>query len=602
MEIQKLIEIANSVHREDIIAELKSLENRLKAPNKEIVMPLVGEFSSGKTSLINALLEDSNLETASKATTATIFEIYFGKEKSYAEVVDGEKVELFEKVEDIKNDEVAERELVRVYDTSNKIPDSTILVDTPGLSSNDSQHKIALTGYLPKSDAILLVTDVNQQITKSLVDFVEDFKLSNKPIYLVINKCDTKTEGEVQSVKKYIADNIKISIDDMVCVSATKGNLEELYHLLDKVQKNKNEIVNNAICYRIEGIKRNLSVYIKDLLTNISSSSSLQDMIDDQQFHLRKINDNIDTLIRDAERKVEDITDNCKRTFSNHISDKLEAIVVNQGRDIDANIYSSVNQTSGIMLQNYSKDIVSVLKNLARDRKSQINAVPLQGLEALDFSDTIMSFDYDYNMDLSSMGHQYDKRIGYGTLALAAAATIYFSGGTAVLAGGMKTVVKEEGGVIKAVKKVGGDVIKSQLGIKGNSTQEDKEKKEPTELEKLSEKYNQTLTNLQNNEKVRGVIETSVGWITDGVLGKPQRKKAVREYVEGYLIPEFSNHLESRKSDIIRSVSDLLREEVRNSTQHMEEEIRNLKAQQENEIEVYNERVKVLNEYIKILQ
>lgn len=388
----------------------------------------------------------------------------------------------------------------------------------------------------------------------------------------------------------------------MVCVSATKGNLEELYHLLDKVQKNKNEIVNNAICYRIEGIKRNLSVYIKDLLTNISSSSSLQDMIDDQQFHLRKINDNIDTLIRDAERKVEDITDNCKRTFSNHISDKLEAIVVNQGRDIDANIYSSVNQTSGIMLQNYSKDIVSVLKNLARDRKSQINAVPLQGLEALDFSDTIMSFDYDYNMDLSSMGHQYDKRIGYGTLALAAAATIYFSGGTAVLAGGMKTVVKEEGGVIKAVKKVGGDVIKSQLGIKGNSTQEDKEKKEPTELEKLSEKYNQTLTNLQNNEKVRGVIETSVGWITDGVLGKPQRKKAVREYVEGYLIPEFSNHLESRKSDIIRSVSDLLREEVRNSTQHMEEEIRNLKAQQENEIEVYNERVKVLNEYIKILQ
>lgn len=592
MEIQKLIEIANSVNREDIIAELKSLENRLNAPNKEIVIPLVGEFSSGKTSLINALLEDSNLETASKATTATIFEIYFGKEKSYAEVVDGEKVELFEKVEDIKNDEVAERELVRVYDTSNKIPDSTILVDTPGLSSNDPQHKIALTGYLPKSDAILLVTDVNQQITKSLVDFVEDFKLSNKPIYLVINKCDTKTEEEVQSVKKYIADNIKISIDDMVCVSATKGNLEELYHLLDKVQKNKNEIVNNAICYRIEGIKRNLSVYIKDLLTNVSSSSSLQDMIDDQQFHLRKINDNIDSLVKDAERKVEDITDNCKRAFSNHISDKLETIVANQGRDIDANIYSSVNQTSGIMLQNYSKDIVSTLKNLARDRKSQVDAVPLQGLEALDFSDTIMSFDYDYNMDLSSMGHQYDKGIGYGALVTAAAATIYFSGGTAVLAGGMKTVVKQ----------VGGNIITSQLGIKGNSTENGKDEKEPTQEEILREKYNQRLADLQNNEKVRGFIETSVGWITDKALGKPQRKKAVREYVEGYLIPEFSNHLENRKSDIIRSVSDLLREEVRNSTQHMEDEIRNLKAQQENEKEVYNQRIQDLETYIKILQ
>lgn len=590
MEIQKIIEIANSVHRDDIVAELKSLENRLNAPNKEIVMPLVGEFSSGKTSLINALLEGSNLETASKATTATIFEIYFGKEKSYAEVVDGDVVEVFEKIEDIKNDEVSERELVRVFDTSTKVPSSTILVDTPGLSSSDPKHKIALTNYLPQSDAILLVTDVNQQITKSLTDFVENFKLSNKPIYLVINKCDTKTKEEVENVKRYIAENIKISIEDMVCVSATTGGLDEFYHLIDKIQQNKNEIVNKAIDARVQSVKENLLLYINDLIKNMSSSSSLEDIIDDQQFDLRKINNNIDSLIKDAERRVDDVTDTCKRDFSSSVSSKLESIVANQSRDgIDANVYSVVNQTSGIMLQNYSKDIVSVLKNLARDRKSQVDAVPLQGLEALDFSDTIMSFDYDYNMDLSSMGHKYDKQIGYGALTLAAVATVYFAGGATVLAGGTKTVIKE----------VGGNIIKSQLGIKGSSTEEGKEL---TQEEKLRDKYNQKLADLQNNEKVRGAIETSVGWITDQALGKPQRKKAVREYVEGYLIPEFSNHLESRKSDILRSVSDLLREEVRNSTQHMEEEIRNLKAQQENEVEAYNERVKVLNEYIKILQ
>lgn len=590
MEIQKIIEIANSVHRDDIVAELKSLENRLNAPNKEIVMPLVGEFSSGKTSLINALLEGSNLETASKATTATIFEIYFGKEKSYAEVVDGDVVEVFEKIEDIKNDEVSERELVRVFDTSTKVPSSTILVDTPGLSSSDPKHKIALTNYLPQSDAILLVTDVNQQITKSLTDFVESFKLSNKPIYLVINKCDTKTKEEVENVKRYIAENIKISIEDMVCVSATTGGLDEFYHLIDKIQQNKNEIVNKAIDARVQSVKENLLLYINDLIKNMSSSSSLEDIIDDQQFNLRKINNNIDSLIKDAERRVDDVTDTCKRDFSSSVSSKLESIVANQSRDgIDANVYSVVNQTSGIMLQNYSKDIVSVLKNLARDRKSQVDAVPLQGLEALDFSDTIMSFDYDYNMDLSSIGHKYDKQIGYGALTLAAVATVYFAGGATVLAGGTKTVIKE----------VGGNIIKSQLGIKGSSTEEGKEL---TQEEKLRDKYNQKLADLQNNEKVRGAIETSVGWITDQALGKPQRKKAVREYVEGYLIPEFSNHLESRKSDILRSISDLLREEVRNSTQHMEEEIRNLKAQQENEVEAYNERVKVLNEYIKILQ
>lgn len=109
MEILKLIEIANNLNREDIVGELNAIKSRLDAPDKQIILPLVGEFSSGKTSIINALTDSKKLETASKATTATIFEIYFGQESTYAEVEEDDFVEKFENIEDIKNDSVSEK-------------------------------------------------------------------------------------------------------------------------------------------------------------------------------------------------------------------------------------------------------------------------------------------------------------------------------------------------------------------------------------------------------------------------------------------------------------------------------------------------------------
>lgn len=594
-DINKLIEISNDLNRIDILNDLKIIRERLEKKNKEIILPLVGEFSSGKTSLINALTDNKKLETSSKATTATIFEIYFGKSQSYAEVLDGENIEIIENIEEIKNESVSEKKLVRIYDTSTRVPESTILVDTPGLSSSDPRHKLALTSYLPKSDAILLVIDINQQITKSLVDFVETSKLSRKPIYLIINKIDVKTEEEIRTVKEYIAKEIKLSISDIACVSAFQGNMGELYKLFDTIQKNKNQIVENALNERLTSIRKLLSDYTKELLSNLSSNSSLDSIIDEQEFKLKKINDNIDRLIKDADNKIADKAHDCKKTFENQVSDKLETIIANSGRDCDNAVYSTVNQISQIVLNNYGKDIQSILYNLAKDRQSKLDAVPLQILENLDVLDKTQ-FTFSYNMDLSNLGHKYDKIIGYGIIAAAAAATIYASGGTAILAGGgvVKNKVVKEGGKILLVQTVE-NTVKSSTEITKNQ-----------ELMIKAGKLKDNIDNLQNTSQTisntsRGLIETSVGWITDKFIGKPQRKKAVREYTETYLLPEFTFQLDELKSNLIRSISDLLREEARNSTQQMENELRELLNKKETKKDLYNQQLNKLNEYVKFL-
>lgn len=73
---------------------------------------------------------------------------------------------------DLKNDRLAQSTVINIFDTSTRVPATTVLVDTPGLSSLNSQHKQTLVDFLPQADGVLLVTDVNQQIIRSLTDFI----------------------------------------------------------------------------------------------------------------------------------------------------------------------------------------------------------------------------------------------------------------------------------------------------------------------------------------------------------------------------------------------------------------------------------------------
>lgn len=93
MDTKTLIEIAEYLKSDKVADELKALERRLQSDNVTLTLPLVGEFSSGKTSLINALTDSKQLEIATKPTTATIYLLHFGQDRQYATIhrADGSK-------------------------------------------------------------------------------------------------------------------------------------------------------------------------------------------------------------------------------------------------------------------------------------------------------------------------------------------------------------------------------------------------------------------------------------------------------------------------------------------------------------------------------
>ena len=100
--IEKLLEISEYLGLSNITSELKAIALRSQQENATLVLPLVGEFSSGKTTLINSLTDSKKLETATKPTTATIYEVHFGCDSCRASVLN-EKNEFIDIEPQIRN-------------------------------------------------------------------------------------------------------------------------------------------------------------------------------------------------------------------------------------------------------------------------------------------------------------------------------------------------------------------------------------------------------------------------------------------------------------------------------------------------------------------
>lgn len=601
--IESLRNIAEYLGLKSIVSELEAIDLRAKQENASLILPLVGEFSSGKTTLINALTDSKKLETATKPTTATIFEVHFGSESCHAKIVD-EKGEIHDIVDlaELKNDTLADARVVTVFDTSKTIPSTTILVDTPGLSSPDPKHKQTLVNFLPKADGILLVTDINQQITRSLTDFIETMKLSKRPIFLILTKSDTKSESEIEAAKKYISENCKIPLKQIAVVSATNNTLEEFYALIDSIQKDKKEILKQVDNQRIKNIINTLTNHIGELMQASMSDKDLDEAIRRSQYELDKISRNIDRLLNSMSDDIEEQETTISRKFEDTVYTKLNGLITGQSKNFDGEAISIINSTSTLLLNDYKNNIQTILREHANKQKDSENEVNLNSLKNLDTS-SIQMEGISYNLDLNSMGHEYDGMIKTGVIAAAvvgAVAAVAASGGTAAAAAAgtgtgatvdnvidVADTVSDVGSIISNQKAVGR--IERAAGFVANAADQYNN----------VNNYNQQIGQQMGSNK--GLIDSMIGFVTERIWSKPQRSRAIRNYIESSLAPEFKMQLNNISKNLINSIRNTLQNEASVLIGQKTNSLNQLKSEMKEKKALFDQRMEQLREYKTLL-
>lgn len=599
MDLRVLHDIAEYVRMDDMASLIDEISVRSQQANCDLILPLVGEFSSGKTTLINALTDSKKLETATKPTTATIYRIHFGCDKSHANVLDtdGKWIE-YSDIAELKNDKLGNAVMVDVFDTSLQVPSTTILVDTPGLSSSDPRHRQALVNFLPQADAILLVTDVNQQLTRSITDFVRTMELTQRPIFLIIAKCDTKSTQDLAQVKKYISDNIQLPIQQVVCVSAVKDDMQELFSLFNNIQSEKADIIKQVDAARIQNVVKSLLSRIEELLDSSSSDKKLENAIHQQEMDLKQLKRNIEHLVNEVSCDVEEVGRKLIRHFEDTVSARLEALVAGNSGNFDAEAISVINNTATLLLNDYRNEIQHSFRKKANERQGKENAVSLQSLKELDLASLSIA-GLNYNLNLNALGHQYDNAIAMATKVVVAAGVVY-AGAAALGAGGGAVTAVSTDNILDAA-----DTATDVLSMHSNDKIVSRIEKavsfvgETTDKMSSIDGYNQMAGQQMGADK--GIVESMVGFVTDKTMGKPQRKRAIHNYMDEILVPGFKSEMKRINNLVISSVVAMLHQEAASTFAQKKSALEQLQKEYNEQKTEYEKRIAQLRNYRTLL-
>ncbi|UVO08858.1 dynamin family protein [Pectobacterium polonicum] len=193
-------------------APLQELENTLSTFS--VRLPLIGAFSAGKSSLINTLLQENLLSVAIDPETSLPTELRFSPHERI--VLQRKHHESQTLTRDaLKNQQYGDHNpenIVEVFLPSQELAllEGMTLVDMPGWESGIKQHSLAIDNYLDRSAAYCVVVSVDEGVLKeSLRKIIEELSIHEKPVMLVITKCDKKRPEDVDKVVQHVQQQVE---------------------------------------------------------------------------------------------------------------------------------------------------------------------------------------------------------------------------------------------------------------------------------------------------------------------------------------------------------------------------------------------------------
>ena len=167
----------------------RTIQESLAQLDELFLLVVVGEFNSGKSAFINALLGKPLLKEGVTPTTTQINLIKYGPSEART-VID---------------------ETMHVVTLPVEWLRDISIVDTPGTNAIIRAHEVITSKFVPRSDLVLFITSADRPFTESERSFLEKIRSWGKKVVIVLNKIDLfQSEEDLQQVERFIAENALI--------------------------------------------------------------------------------------------------------------------------------------------------------------------------------------------------------------------------------------------------------------------------------------------------------------------------------------------------------------------------------------------------------
>ncbi|PJF22289.1 MAG: hypothetical protein CUN56_06745 [Phototrophicales bacterium] len=151
---------------------------------------VIGEFNAGKSTFINALLQDDVLPTGITPTTEVIELIRYSETPNL-------------------KPRLHENNSLREWSHPNTGAPGVAIVDTPGTGSVFQQHEKVAKDFLHRSDLVIFVLSAKRAFAETERLYLEMAKNYGKKVILVVNQIDLLEPEEQGKVRRFIEQQVK---------------------------------------------------------------------------------------------------------------------------------------------------------------------------------------------------------------------------------------------------------------------------------------------------------------------------------------------------------------------------------------------------------
>lgn len=227
---------------------IRSASMRMQSQRNEVVRDLfarlaedrfnlvvVGRFSRGKTSLMNAMLGTDRLPTGVVPVTSVITTVNYGTEEKvvlyYQHTNLFLDIPLWQLADHItEQGNPGNRRRIRVAEV--QMPAELLrrgfyFVDTPGLGSSIIENTRTTEAFLPEADAFVLVTSYDSPVSEDELRVLRTIHESGRRVFVVVNKQDTVDIRQRQQVHQHLQAQLAAVFGALIpptfSISATQG-------------------------------------------------------------------------------------------------------------------------------------------------------------------------------------------------------------------------------------------------------------------------------------------------------------------------------------------------------------------------------------------
>lgn len=215
--LAEIIRSAQAVDTKDQSLHQECLDLLTRLAEDRFNLLVVGRFSRGKSTLMNALLGGDLLPTGIVPLTSVITTVRYGSRKQAVLHFNGRalnrEVPLTQLAEyvtqqsnpgNVKGLAYAEIELpVEI------LRRGLFFVDSPGLGSSIMENTQTTEKFLPEADAFILVTSYDSPLSEEEDRILHRIRFTNKRLFVVVNKQDTVRAEERTQALAFVAERLK---------------------------------------------------------------------------------------------------------------------------------------------------------------------------------------------------------------------------------------------------------------------------------------------------------------------------------------------------------------------------------------------------------